>query len=129
MRRRRKRKTLPRPELSEDQILVWADAYHLLTGRWPSHDSRPNAVQGAPAERWSAINSALRKGARGLPGGSSLPRLLAARRGRRNRKALPHLSIKQILRWSDDYHKRTGKWPHHDTSPRKGIPGSNGETW
>jgi hypothetical protein len=79
-------------------------------------------------ERWSAVNSALQKGLRGLPGGSSLARLLAARRGVRNRKGLPPLTVPQVLRWADAYHRRTGTWPHCKTKPG-GVPGTNGETW
>ena len=26
---------------TEDQILEWADAYHKLTGKWPTPDCRP----------------------------------------------------------------------------------------
>jgi hypothetical protein len=107
MRRRRKRRKLwPPPRLTENQIHGWADAFHDLKGCWPRKDS--GAVPGAWAQRWSAINTALQKGHRGLPGGSSLARLLAARRGVRNRKGLPHLTVPQILRWADAYHRRTG---------------------
>ena len=35
-----------------------------------------------------------------MPGGSSLPRLLAAHRGVRNRKQLPRLTERQIVRWA-----------------------------
>jgi hypothetical protein len=127
MRRRRKpRKLWPPPALTEDQILAWADAYHQLKGRWPRKDS--GAVPGSWVERWSAINAALQKGNRGLPGGSSLARLLAARRGVRNRKGLPHRTVLQILHWADAYHSRTGTWPQPKTKPNS-IPGTNGETW
>lgn len=127
MRRRRKhRKLWPPPPLTEDQILAWADTYHDLKGCWPRKDS--GAVPGSWVERWSAINSALQKGYRGLQGGSSLARLLAARRGVRNRKRLPHLTIPQILLWADAYHGRTGTWPQPKTKPSS-IPGTNGETW
>jgi hypothetical protein len=44
------------------------------TGRWPSAGSGPIAE--APGEKWNADNMALVKGNRGLPGGSSLARLL-----------------------------------------------------
>jgi hypothetical protein len=127
MRRKRKRNKLwPPPPLTEDQILAWADAFHRRTGRWPRRDSGP--VPAAWVDRWSAINSALQKGARGLPGGSSLARLLAARRGVRNRKGLPRLTIPRILRWADAYHRRAGAWPQCKTKPGD-IPGTNGETW
>jgi hypothetical protein len=127
MRRRRKpRKLWPPPALTEDQIVAWADAYHDLNGCWPRKDS--GAVPGIFVERWSAISVALQKGHRGLPGGSSLARLLAARRGVRNKKGLPHLSVSQILRWADAYHRRTAAWPQPKTRPSS-IPDTHGETW
>src|SRR5262245_52008026 len=127
MRHRRKpSKNWPRPALTEDQILVWADAYHELTSRCPRKDS--GLVPGSWVQRWSAIDSALQKGRRGLTGGSSLARLLAARRGVRNRKGLPHYAVPQILRWADAYHPTHGEWPQPKTKPSR-IPGTNGETW
>src|SRR5438105_1642977 len=125
-RRKRKKPWVPPPPLTEDQILAWADAYHRLTGRWPKENS--GAVPGNYVDRWSTIQSALANGRRGLPGGSSLARLLAARRGVRNMKALPRLTVPKILRWADDFHRRTGGWPQQNTKPR-GIPGTHGETW
>lgn len=127
MRHRRKRSNnWPRPPLTEDQILAWADAHHDLKGRWPRKDS--GLVPGSWTQRWSGIDSALQKGLRGLQGGSSLARLLAARRGVRNKKGLPALTVPEILRWADAYHARTGTWPHCKTKPGH-IPGTNGETW
>jgi hypothetical protein len=68
-------------------------------------------VPGAPTEDWKAIDSALYAGRRGLPRGESLARLLAKHRGQRNHRALPPLTIDQILAWADAHHKRTGNWP------------------
>jgi hypothetical protein len=64
-----------RPPLAMDQILRWADAHHARTGGWPKARSGP--VAGGPGENWKAIDTALRQGSRGLPGGSSLSGLLA----------------------------------------------------
>ena len=125
-RRTRKKGWRPKAPLTEDQILAWADEYHRRTGRWPKLTS--GAVPGNFVDRWSTIQSALSNGRRGLPGGSSLARLLAARRGVRNMKALPHLTVPKILRWADEYHRRTGDWPQQKTKPG-GIPGTHGETW
>ena len=68
-----------RPALDVERILRWADAHRTATGRWP--DRRSGPVGGADDETWSAIDTALRRGRRGLPGGSSLARLLAEERG------------------------------------------------
>jgi hypothetical protein len=71
-------------------------------------------VPGQSDETWSRIDSALKAGNRGLPGGSSLARFLAAYRGVRNKARLPRLTIKQLLGWADSHHARTGAWPNRD---------------
>src|SRR5262249_35706917 len=63
------------PRLDVEQILTWADAHREATGEYPHGRSGP--VRDAPGETWNAIHSALAKGLRGLPGGSSLAQLLA----------------------------------------------------
>ena len=84
-----------RPGLTAETILAWADAYRAAHGRWPVEEA--GAVAEAPGESWGAISLALLNGSRGLPGGSSLARLLAERRDARNPKGLPHLAVKQLL--------------------------------
>jgi hypothetical protein len=129
MTRKRPRRPAWRPsQLTVRQILAWADVFHEQTGRWPTRTLSHLGVPGELLEKWSAINTALQKGVRGLPGGSSLARLLAAHRGVRNRKGLPRLTHRQILAWADAYHASAGRWPQQDTEPRV-IPDSNGETW
>ena len=63
-----------RPRLTLELILAWADAHRERTGEWPVVTS--GAVHGVVGETWIAIDRALRRGSRGLPGGSSLPKLL-----------------------------------------------------
>ena len=96
--------------LSVEQILKWADAHHKRTGEWPKRSS--GNVLDAPGETWARLDCSLCAGNRGLHGGSSLARLLSERRGVRNEKALPDLSVDQILRWADAHHERTGEWPN-----------------
>ncbi|HWB09893.1 MAG TPA: hypothetical protein VG826_11735 [Pirellulales bacterium] len=105
-------------------ILAWADAYRSRTGHWPNADSGP--IGEAPGETWYAIESALRTGIRGLQGGSSLARLLAAHRGARNQAARPRLTVREILRWADAWHRRTGRWPKNQDGA---IPESPGDGW
>jgi hypothetical protein len=66
------------PRLSVRLILRWADAHFESTGDWPSRGSGP--VADAPGETWNGIDIALERGTRGLPGGSSLFRLLKQHR-------------------------------------------------
>jgi hypothetical protein len=77
-RRRGRRNPGDVPRLALKQILEWADRNRRRTGRWPVHAS--GAVTGAPGETWANVDEALRVGRRGLSGGSSLVRLLAAYR-------------------------------------------------
>jgi hypothetical protein len=60
--------------LTVKQILAWAKAHHRRTGRCPSAASGP--VAEAPGQTWRGIDQALAGGFRGLPGGSSLSRVL-----------------------------------------------------
>jgi hypothetical protein len=112
------------PSLSIAEVLAWADAHHARTGKWPNHLAGP--IPEAPGESWRKVQNALLHGSRGLPGGSSLAQFLAARRGVRNRKLPPKLSISQILAWADAFHGRTGVWPKVTSGP---IPEAPGETW
>jgi hypothetical protein len=85
----RNRKDAPR--LSVAAILRWADTHCRRFGDWPTAES--GAIIGAKGETWTAIDLALKAGARGLRGRSSLFKLLAAKYGMRR----PPLSVKQIL--------------------------------
>jgi hypothetical protein len=69
-----------RLRLTAEQILAWAVAHRRRTGEWPGVLSGP--IPEAQGEDWRAVNMALYKGHRGLPGGDSLARLLR-RNGRR----------------------------------------------
>ena len=112
------------PHLQVAQILKWADAHHNRTGQWPKKES--GAIVDAPGEIWTDVDQVLRVGLRGLPGGSSLARLLAKHRGRRNHLALPPLTPALILKWADAHHRHTGKWPLRNSGP---ITDARGETW
>jgi hypothetical protein len=112
------------PPLTEDQIVAWTQAYRRRTGKWPRH--RREEVLEAPGELWCNLDNSLRRGGRGLPGGSSLHDLLCRRCGLRRRRAAPPLTVEQILAWADAHHARTGRWPHAMSGP---IPEAAGETW
>jgi hypothetical protein len=107
------------PRLTPQKILAWADEFHRRTGNWPTRDS--GQADEATGETWATLNSALHQGNRGLPGGSSLARLLEKYRQVPNRKNRPRLTYEQILRWADAHHRRTGRWPgaHSGLIPEK----------
>ncbi len=113
-----------RPPLTEGQILAWADAHYNRTGRWPK--SLPIAILEAPDDTWCAVCNALRVGRRGLPGGSSLGRLLLARRQVRSPRNASPLEIPQILEWADAFRARNKRWPTPLSGPIQEAPG---ETW
>jgi hypothetical protein len=118
------RNTRSAPPLSEREILKWCDAHKKRTGQWPTQYS--GDVPESPGDSWQMIDMCLRRGLRGCVGETSLPRLLAAKRGRRTRTLLPRLSVTQVLKWCDAHHDRTGAWPGQDSGPIVDAPG---ETW
>src|SRR5262249_44912972 len=71
--------------LTLKQVLAWVRAHRRRTGRWPTGHS--GLIQESGGETWHAVDMALRKGSRGLRGGSSLPRLI--KRYRRWKARLP----------------------------------------
>ena len=105
-----------------EEILRLADEHKERTGEWPTKAS--GAVVNE-SDTWSAVNAALRMGRCDPPCKTTLARLLADRRGVRNRGGLDPLVITQVLSWADDHHRRTGQWP---TAASGLIPGST-ENW
>jgi superfamily II DNA or RNA helicase len=112
------------PDLTSEMILQWADAHHKRSGKWPNANS--GEVLGEPGEKWQNINAALFKGLRGLPGKSSLAKLVAEKRGVRNSQSLTDLTIDQILKWADAHYRRTGQWPNAKSGE---LPETFGEKW
>jgi hypothetical protein len=112
------------PLLSRKRILRWADRHFAREGKWPTMDS--GRIQEAPEETWSAVDAALKKGSRGLRGGTSLALLLVKQRGKRSRITQPVLSQKKILEWCDAHFQRTGTWPNTATGEVVDAPG---EKW
>ncbi len=118
-------RTVPKkPPFAVDQILAWADAFHALHRRWPTRDC--GRIANSLGETWMAVDVALQKGHRGLPGGSSLAKLLAEQRGHRHYFMTPRLSRKKILAWADAFYQQHGTWPSRDAGPVAEVPG---ETW
>jgi hypothetical protein len=111
-------------DLTVEQILAWADAYHAAHGRWPG--IRAGAVEAAPGVTWKGIAHALREGYRGMPGGTTLGTFLAEHRGHRNRAELSQLTIEKILAWADAHHAVHGDWPSCNGGPIDAAPD---ETW
>jgi hypothetical protein len=117
-------KGLRRPALIVSQILAWVDEHHARTGKWPNVKSGP--VVGVPGETWVGVELALKRGSRGLPGGSSLHLLLVEQRGIRRTHRPARLTIEEILTWAKQHHRRTGTWPKQKS--RK-VSDSQEDTW
>lgn len=102
------------------QILEWADQYHEWYGKWPISRSGPIFSTGFT---WEGVNTALRKGLGGLPGGETLSQLLTRKRRRLadSRIRRPDITLKMILEWADTFHARHGRWPMRDSGPVAGV--------
>jgi len=120
---RGKRSLANPPKLTEEIILLWADDHNKRHGRYPVKES--GTIDASHDETWVIVDAALRKGSRGLPPGSSLSRLLAARRGIVLRHTDP-LTAEQILGWADDHNARYGRYPNSESGPILAAPG---RTW
>ena len=115
----------PRPTLTVNQVLAWADAHRKATGRWPRRNS--GSIRSAPGEKWVNIDVALRCGRRGLPFGGSLPKLFAGRSDSpTSNRDRPRLTLDQVLAWGDAHCAATGRWPAIMSGP---IPDAPGEKW
>ncbi len=111
------------PVLTVEYILNSADKHHRRTDTWPNVNS--GSIKGAPGETWLRINSALRKGTRGLPGRSTLAKLLVEKRGLRRPQYRPRLTKRQILAWAGEHHRCYGRWP----TCKSGFVDRQQETW
>jgi hypothetical protein len=109
------------PPLEIPRILEWADAFRARNGRWPTPQSGP--IEEAPGETWSTVSNALIQGFRGLPGGSTIAKLLFEQRGMKSPWHAPPLSVDQILSWADAFFARTGQWPKATSGEVSGEPG------
>jgi hypothetical protein len=106
--------------LDVEQIKAWAGAHHARYGKWPT--AKSGLVTAAPGEFWSVIDVALRKGYRGLKGGSSLHLLLELGRSTPRRR----LTLELIVSWADAHHAATGRWPGAGSGVIAAAPD---ETW
>jgi hypothetical protein len=108
------------PDLSPAQIAAWAEAHHAATGKWPT--GRSGRVGAAPDESWGIIDYALKHGRRGLPGGSSLARLLAEQLPAYSRV----LTLETIVVWGKTHYASHGRRPLTNSGAVIGAPG---EVW
>jgi superfamily II DNA or RNA helicase len=113
----RKRNPMDLANLTERQIVAWADAHKRKTGKWPTAKSGP--VAGAQ-ETWAGVSWALLSGRRGLRK-QSIADLLARHGRKRNAKSLPPLTSAKILAWADQHKNFTKKWPNRNSGVIKGT--------
>jgi len=113
------------PPLDEQEIVRWAQGWHEDWGRWPTkHWEPPKNWEGTPEqwrmatpyagreEKWKYLNLCLSIGRRGLPGGSSLAKLL-----RHLKKRPETVSERQIRSWARAFFEEVGRWPNRHDGP------------
>lgn len=112
--------------LTTQIILDDADKFFQLHGVWPNTSRPSNTVPGKPNETWTNYDIYLNKGYRGLPGGSSLAKLLNKERGVQNKRNRP---LTQDIIWEDikEFYKIHGKYPNK--REKLPVPNKPFETW
>ena len=111
-----------KPELSDSQILRWADEHFAKRGYYPAISERE---QPCDWETWLGIDNALRNGRGKLRGGRSLWNLLQRKRGVTRMKRDEDLSESLILKWADTFFQQHGEWPHQ----KSGAIPARKENW
>jgi hypothetical protein len=105
--------------------MEFAEAYHAKHGKWPTARSGKISAKGG-GDTWGSFNVCLKKGRRGLPGGSSLIELLIENGCLPPIEELVDFSINQILEWADEHYAYTHKWPNTGTGI---VTASPKNTW
>ncbi len=120
----RRKPSVPKPSLTVEQILAWADDFHVRNNCWPNSRRRRGL---RPGEREVGQHQPVsRPGLRGLPGGDTLARLLQRERGARYQRTLPPLTEDGVVCWAEAHHRRTGQWP---TQYSGSVAEAPGEVW
>ena len=113
-------------KITEETILEDADRFFQQHGFWP----KTNSSFGVPDksyESWTHYDIYLSRGQRGLPGGSTLAKLLQKERGVQNPKGKPRLTEDIILYDIQSFYNLHGRLPNkRETLP---VPGKPLETW
>ena len=101
------------PELTTTLILEWVSQYKEKYGEKPTRSSGIIEFVCKKYEgiTWAIVNAALEQGARGFPGGSSLPKLLQKKMNLKNNMNLPKLTTTLILEWVSQYKEKYGEKP------------------
>lgn len=106
--------------ITEVMILQWARAYRAKHGRYPNISS--GIVDGMPGLRWRCVDRLLRDGRCRRAASTTLARLLRERLGARLEAHRPALTVRQILRWADAHHRRTGAFPRYASGAIPDVP-------
>ncbi len=114
-----------RLKLTKEKIVELLREYHERTGEWPGELTQDPELE-KKGLNWRKIDRSLREGARGLPGGTTLVRLIAETFGVRNGSRPGALRESQIRAWALAHRQRTGEWPSRDSGEIDGAPG---EKW
>lgn len=120
------RSHLNKPDLTYDGIVLLARTHLRITGSRPTKRSG-HVMFGDPEDTWSGYDQSLRRGLRGLPGGTSLANLIENELGLINHIGKPNLTHDKITELATAHFESTGRWPNtRSGSVNLGHPG---DTW
>jgi hypothetical protein len=114
------------PDFSEEKIVEWAKKYFLVHNKYPSIRTKPSDWL-PEGETWIALDIALKRGTRGLPGGSSVAKLFEKYFGIRNKTNIPKISEQCIIDYMIVFKDKYGYFPHAHSKENEMLP--SGESW
>lgn len=114
-----------RSQLSEQFIADRAIEFFEENGQWPTERSG-KVKNGYNKDTWAGYSSSLYNGTRGLPGGSSLPRLMAEMCKSPKRAFKEHITEDYIAEKAMSHYSMYGEWPNqYSGKVYDGIPGDS----
>jgi hypothetical protein len=107
-------------------MLGMAELHKSRTGKWPTQRSG-SVFGGNSGDNWALYENLLREGGRGLPGGSSLARLICSKHPYIHSKNKPGLTEYFIVERASDFRNKHGYYPIVRSGLVEG--GYPGDTW
>lgn len=115
-----------KPDLTYEYVLEMAEKHKERTGKWPGQKTGP-IVDGHEGDTWAQYERLLCDGGRGLPGGSSLAKLINTKHNHVHDKNKAPVTEDFIVERAKEFFAKNDRYPRIKEGPVEG--GHPGDTW